>query len=366
MTQDEVLLQAILENLDDDTPRLVYADWLQERGDLHGEFIHVQCMLEGMSPDDPRRAGLEALERRLLPEMEKRLAWPLDKLVLKYHIRRGFVSEVTLKAEKYPERAEALLRLAPTAQAHLTDANAEHVAALAASPHLTRVAGLSCHFSGLGDEGLRALLASRHLDRLTHLDLYSCSISPAGVESLASTPQLAALTSLELGLSGHYGANGLRNEVGVRGAQAVAKSPYLKHLTVLKLGGDPEYTIGNDIGREGAEALAASANLANLTSLDLSCNHIDDLGAQALAASPHLSCLTQLDLRGNDITDAGVQALIDSPHLDRLTSLGLSSNPGGPAISFGYDWDGSCVYAESDSPAFERLQARFRQSLRIL
>jgi hypothetical protein len=146
----------------------------------------------------------------------------------------------------------------------------------------------------------------------------------------------------------------------------VAKSPYLKHLTVLKLGGDPEYAGGNDIGTEGAEALAASANLANLTSLDLSCNHIDDLGAQALAASPHLSCLTQLDLRGNDITDAGVQALIDSPHLDRLTSLGLSSNPGGPAIGFGYDWDGTCVYAQSDPPAFERLQARFRQPLRIL
>jgi uncharacterized protein (TIGR02996 family) len=33
MTQDEVFLQAILEDLSDDTPWLVYADWLEERGD---------------------------------------------------------------------------------------------------------------------------------------------------------------------------------------------------------------------------------------------------------------------------------------------------------------------------------------------
>jgi uncharacterized protein (TIGR02996 family) len=33
MTQDEAFLQAIFEDLSDDTPWLVYADWLEERGD---------------------------------------------------------------------------------------------------------------------------------------------------------------------------------------------------------------------------------------------------------------------------------------------------------------------------------------------
>src|SRR5262245_57924927 len=36
-------LQAIKENPDDDAPRLVLADWLEERGDLRGEFVRLQC-----------------------------------------------------------------------------------------------------------------------------------------------------------------------------------------------------------------------------------------------------------------------------------------------------------------------------------
>ena len=38
-------LQAILADPDDDTPRLIYADWLEEQGDPRGEFIRVQCEL---------------------------------------------------------------------------------------------------------------------------------------------------------------------------------------------------------------------------------------------------------------------------------------------------------------------------------
>ena len=43
MTHDDAFLQAIIENPDDDAPRLLYADWLEERGDPRGEFIRVQC-----------------------------------------------------------------------------------------------------------------------------------------------------------------------------------------------------------------------------------------------------------------------------------------------------------------------------------
>ena len=40
----EPFLAAISANLDDDTPRLVFADWLQENGDEpRAEFIRIQC-----------------------------------------------------------------------------------------------------------------------------------------------------------------------------------------------------------------------------------------------------------------------------------------------------------------------------------
>ena len=59
MTHDEAFLQAILEAPEDETPRLVYADWLEDQGDPRGEFIRLQAQLARLAPDDPDRPALE-------------------------------------------------------------------------------------------------------------------------------------------------------------------------------------------------------------------------------------------------------------------------------------------------------------------
>ena len=42
----EAFMQAILDAPDDDTPRLIFADWLDEHGEAErAEFIRVQCEL---------------------------------------------------------------------------------------------------------------------------------------------------------------------------------------------------------------------------------------------------------------------------------------------------------------------------------
>ncbi len=46
MTREQAFLEAILDDPDDDTPRLIFADWLSEHGeDDYGSFIRVQCEL---------------------------------------------------------------------------------------------------------------------------------------------------------------------------------------------------------------------------------------------------------------------------------------------------------------------------------
>ena len=51
MTDRDALLRAICDNPEDDAPRLVYADWLDENGDpLQAEFIRLQLQ---HSPVDP-------------------------------------------------------------------------------------------------------------------------------------------------------------------------------------------------------------------------------------------------------------------------------------------------------------------------
>ncbi len=42
---EQALTQAVLATPDDDTLRLILADWFEERGDPRGEFIRVQCEL---------------------------------------------------------------------------------------------------------------------------------------------------------------------------------------------------------------------------------------------------------------------------------------------------------------------------------
>lgn len=109
MTYDDAFLQAILENPDDDTPRLIYADWLEERGDPRGEFIRIQCHLATMSADDERRSRLEQHERELLAHHQDRWLGELRPLLSGWMFRRGFLDSITVPAATYMQR-EAIPR----------------------------------------------------------------------------------------------------------------------------------------------------------------------------------------------------------------------------------------------------------------
>ena len=54
MTDQDALLRAVRAHPDDDTPRLVYADWLDEHGDpRRAEFVRVQCRIARADDDRP-------------------------------------------------------------------------------------------------------------------------------------------------------------------------------------------------------------------------------------------------------------------------------------------------------------------------
>jgi uncharacterized protein (TIGR02996 family) len=67
VTPDDAFLSAIIEAPDDDGPRLVYADYLEDYGQAErADFIRVQIDLARLPHQDPRRQELEAKERALL------------------------------------------------------------------------------------------------------------------------------------------------------------------------------------------------------------------------------------------------------------------------------------------------------------
>src|SRR5437867_4536323 len=98
MSQDEGFLRAIIEEPDDVGLRLIYADWLEERGDPRGEFIRVQCQLEELKEYDPRFKELKAREGELLAAHEREWFGELYGRMSGTTYRRGFVDHTFLSA----------------------------------------------------------------------------------------------------------------------------------------------------------------------------------------------------------------------------------------------------------------------------
>jgi uncharacterized protein (TIGR02996 family) len=65
MDEHHAFLCAIRENPKDVSLRLVYADWLEERGDPHGEYVRLRCLLDGMPKDSEQYSLLRAREQAL-------------------------------------------------------------------------------------------------------------------------------------------------------------------------------------------------------------------------------------------------------------------------------------------------------------
>ena len=71
MSAEQGLLSAICESPEDDTPRLVYADWLEEHDQpQRAEFIRAQCALATMAKDGIARPMFTTLTAANPPRRE--------------------------------------------------------------------------------------------------------------------------------------------------------------------------------------------------------------------------------------------------------------------------------------------------------
>jgi uncharacterized protein (TIGR02996 family) len=236
VTHDDAFLQDVLEHPEDDTPRLVYADWLEEHGlPERAEFIRVQCELAKLPEGDPRAKPLAARERVLLARHAGgRLGGLRHPL-----FRRGFLESARVNAQTFVAHADALFRLGPLRHVDFVGA-AKHVLAIATSPHLARLEVLTFTQNRLADWGAECLARCRHLARLGWLGLARNQLTDHAARALAACPHLAGLTTLRL--EGNY--------IGDDGLLALAESPHLGNLASLHLGGG-----GLDRRRPGARAL---------------------------------------------------------------------------------------------------------------
>jgi uncharacterized protein (TIGR02996 family) len=278
---EEGLLADIRDNAEDDTPRLIYADWLDEHEQpLRAELIRVQVARDRLAPDDPARAPLEARSCAILDVHEDSWTAPLRPFVLGCRYARGLIDEVEMEARAFADHADEVLRVAP-------------------------VAALRIHVNGWQD--VKTLTRVRQLLQVRRLTLQGGHIGGAGARILAESPHVANLKSLSLA----------GQSLGQPGTQALAGSRYVASLEVLDLS-------ENNLSRSAVPVLVSSSNLPRLKRLILAGNLLGDSDVRALANSPHLQELRELDLSRNAITSEGAEALARSSLLSRLRRLDLS------------------------------------------
>jgi uncharacterized protein (TIGR02996 family) len=351
---DAAFRRSILEAPDDDAPRLVYADWLDEHGESErAEFIRLQIRLTRTPPHDPDHRALKSVVDEIgqahhvewvnqLPQFEG-VHWEI--------FDRGFISAVRFDSpDAYFVSAKKVFAAAPIREVRFHEFGWHDATRLAESPYLTRVRVLDFNDGNhVANQGVEALMRSPQLANLAELKLGRNYLGSAGVRAIAESPYVRGLQRLDLPRNDLY--DGLkylaasptlaglerldldRTRTGDDGVFALAKSKQLTRLTWLHLG-------GNNISDRGIVALANSGAVGHLRDLFLHSNDVRDRGAAALAEAPGLARLLRLFLRHNQIRDDGAVAIAGSPYLRRLQVLQLGEN----RIS---DWAG------------DKLRARF-------
>jgi uncharacterized protein (TIGR02996 family) len=380
MSDGDALYRAVLANPDDDTPRLVYADWLQENGRAEeAEFIRAECRLHA---DEPYDADLLDRQGELRLWLKTHVPGPKLKFPAGLKVadgadwweltHRGFPQ--FLEFEGYgrdglkPIRAlaaalEKAFAMLPTRWLVVRFVTVEQLAELLRQPviaglevltiqlgaseeprddvgrlladcrYLRNLRGLALGFSP-GIAGVEAMARSEFLSRLRALFLEPGTLTPATVRALAGSEWFRGLYQLSLNdncpadvfeeLCGQKPFPNLHtialadNDFPAPVWHAFARSKAFPALAELIL-------TRTDLSG-GRFAPLAAAGWFRPSALDVSACAIGNDGAAELARAPWVASLTRLDLRHNGLGPVGAAAIARCPHLVRLKHLDLGYN----------------------------------------
>src|SRR5580692_11368146 len=99
MTDGDALRRAVIANRDDDAPRLIYADWLDENGQSdRAAFIRAQVEAARAEPFSSEALEAESRADRLLEQHRRKWTRHLGESVIEepgFH--RGFIEHVSVE-----------------------------------------------------------------------------------------------------------------------------------------------------------------------------------------------------------------------------------------------------------------------------
>jgi uncharacterized protein (TIGR02996 family) len=284
MSDEDALLAAIAAHPDEDTPRLVYADWLDEHDrPIRAEFIRLQIEIAQKETlpraIQNRHVDLWKRNQELIDDHRDELLGPLAALPTdrKIVFRRGFVSELTIYVYEFHAYRLLLSSAHPRPRVTVTGAVApvREFLGFDAVNELEEIDVVNV---------IQTLPGGSHQDpprfgagfqpsrwpRLEELDISNCLLADRNVALLLRRELFPVLTDLDLS------GNDLTDSV-IRSLLDANMSQQLKRLI---LGGNPLSDAGAIVLAEGWPTGAND----NLEYLNLKFTNIGQPGHQALLA----------------------------------------------------------------------------------
>jgi|SRR5579883_1194869 len=367
MSDRDALLAAIRAQPDEDTPRLMFADWLQENGEnTRAEFIRTQVELARTSSWEPFavrcrwRQPTIVSGRHFLSELPRThqqvVCWSDEPF------RRGFGWAIDVRfVGLWSELAEPLFDCEPIGKVNFWSGTLDDWRKLASSRWVKQFRDVTFHHNP--NEPLLALRDVPAVCGIT--DLRFRRASGAGMPEVLEELFISPLGHAVRGLHFHTGYESTReliaaiNTAGplerlsfsvmgitsdhmrqLLGGPAAASLEEL-HLRDERLGGDGLLALAGlaptglsaltlasiETRANGWELLARCENLANLRRLNLSRNPLTPRALRVLSLSHVLSGLRSLDLSACRIDDKGVRHVTRAKFWPNLVELDLRQNP---------------------------------------
>lgn len=205
MTSRERLLQAIIDQPDDDAPRMVYCDWLEEHGETEqARYIRASIEIAKLDPASPHAMKLRE-ELALCPERwldDCGIGIEVEKLCFEF--RRGFPERILFFGpSSFFDNAKWIFHSLPVQIIVLDhwpteDLTDDHLLQLAAMPELKRIRGLSLTQHDCSSEAWATFFRSRYLGNLRQLALSGNTLFDDDLDPLLDSPSLVGLTWLDL------------------------------------------------------------------------------------------------------------------------------------------------------------------------
>jgi uncharacterized protein (TIGR02996 family) len=342
MHHRDAFVNAILASPEDDALRLIYADWLGERGNPSdgalADFIRTQVELYSLSDDDPRRPRLEDQEHELLSRNESHWLGNWPRYLPHWRFERGFLSEIQTDTSTLVEYGADLFTRHPITRLLLQPEDA--------------------YEPGPAEE----VGAANWLSRLTSLRLDGWHMHVAAAEPILTSSRLTGLSELDAAQiedDGYFPA-------------LLARCPSVARLRIVGVPGVPgdpavmvealESTKVEDLSASGVfvndaalAALLRSRFARRLTGLRAFHGEFGPDAWRAFESTSLTGSLRRLDIAESPLAGSGLAPLLALPGLRNLKILKVSSDTAPPeglleAIAASSFWTNAVEFESRDIP----------------